>query len=205
MLYFTFINTRLKPLLIFHFSCSQSVSVKHVCCSLLQSFAYSKKKKIHSWDYWWAVQFIQCLVEVWDEKHRKTDKFTSRKTRRKGYRIIRLEWLKNKSPVSPPQSVYMIITCMGLISPPRSPLLWVPNCCGDPSSFPPSPRESQGRPLWHPQAHPTWSSQNSGRPADTWWDGAGLTQDPRKQQSGCWEAGPAPHSLPKTPSQASPL
>ena len=100
MLYFTFINTRLKPLLIFHFSCSQSVSVKHVCCSLLQSFAYSKKKKIHSWDYWWAVQFIQCLVEVWDEKHRKTDKFTSRKTRRKGYRIIRLEWLKNKSPDS---------------------------------------------------------------------------------------------------------
>ena len=82
MLYFTFINTRLKPLLIFHFSCSQSVSVKHVCCSLLQSFAYSKKKKkIHSWDYWWAGQFIQCLVEVWDEKHRKTDKFTSRKNK----------------------------------------------------------------------------------------------------------------------------
>lgn len=30
----------------------------------------------------------QCLAEVRDEKHRKTDKFASRKTRRKGYRII---------------------------------------------------------------------------------------------------------------------
>lgn len=64
---FTFINTRLKLPLIFHFACSQSVSVKYLCCSLLQSFAYSKKKK----RFILGIIDEQCLAEVRDEKHRK--------------------------------------------------------------------------------------------------------------------------------------
>lgn len=46
MLYIAFIHTRLKPLLMFYFSCSQSAVVKHVCCSLLQSFACSQTERL---------------------------------------------------------------------------------------------------------------------------------------------------------------